>query len=83
MSPLWYLVDWRMHLAMRFLQDDNQKLSHIAANLGYESDTAFSKAFKKKTGTTPSEYRYRERQDAAFSRQSSLQFARGRPPDNR
>jgi AraC-like DNA-binding protein len=56
MSPLGYLVDWRMHLAMRFLQDDNQKLPHIAANLGCESDTAFSKAFKKRTGTTPSEY---------------------------
>ena len=56
-SPLEYLSDWRMHLAQRFLQQEGQKLSWIASRLGYDSDTAFSKAFKARTGTTPSEYR--------------------------
>jgi AraC-like DNA-binding protein len=70
-SPLEYLADWRMHLAMRFLQDNSQKLSIIAANLGYESDTTFSKAFKKRTGTTPSEYRARKREDSIFPRRDT------------
>lgn len=62
-SPLEYLSDWRMHLAKRFLRDESQKLSLIASNLGYDSDTAFSKAFKHRTGSTPSEYRNRKKHD--------------------
>jgi AraC-like DNA-binding protein len=60
-SPLEYLADWRMHLAMGLLRDHSKKLSLIAANLGYESEVAFSKAFKKRTGFTPSAYRHHKR----------------------
>ena len=56
-APLDYLTDWRMHVAKRALWEGKQKLSQIAADVGYGSDTAFSKAFKSRTGTTPTEYR--------------------------
>ena len=55
--PLEYLSDWRMHLAKRLLHQDKEKLSSVASQLGYDSDTAFSKAFKSRTGATPTEYR--------------------------
>ena len=59
-APLEYVSDWRMQVAKGLLQEDSQKLSWVASVLGYESDTAFSKAFKRTTGTTPAGYRQRK-----------------------
>lgn len=55
--PLDYLTAWRMHLALSLLKRADLKLAVVAARLGYESDTAFAKVFKKRYGMTPSRYR--------------------------
>lgn len=57
-APLEYLTQWRMHLAQGLLRGPD-KLARVAASVGYDSETAFSKAFQRLTGTTPSAWRGR------------------------
>jgi AraC-like DNA-binding protein len=56
-TPLEYLTSWRMHKAMALLQNGDQKLFEVAKSVGYDSDAAFSKAFKRILGIAPREYR--------------------------
>jgi AraC-like DNA-binding protein len=55
-SPLEYVTEWRMQKAMQLLEQHNKKLIDIARSVGYESDAAFSKAFKRVVGANPGEY---------------------------
>ncbi len=52
-APLTYLAEWRMRLAERALQEEATPVSVIARSLGYTSESAFSNAFKRMTGTSP------------------------------
>ena len=54
MPPGRYLVSWRMHLASLLLRHERLTVSQVAARLGYESDAAFSRAFKRHIGVPPS-----------------------------
>ena len=56
-TPLEYVTEWRMQKAMPLLQQRDKKLVDVARLVGYESDAAFSKAFKRVVGASPSEYR--------------------------
>jgi AraC-like DNA-binding protein len=56
-TPLEYLTSWRMYKAIGPLQKDDRKLLGIAKSVGYDSDAAFSKAFKRVLGVAPREYR--------------------------
>jgi AraC-like DNA-binding protein len=56
-TPVEYLTNWRMYKASGLLQDDDKKLFEIAKSVGYQSDAAFSKAFKRVLGVAPREYR--------------------------
>ena len=56
-APLTYLTDWRMRLAERALADDGTPVSVVAQTLGYASESAFSHAFKRVTGSSPKAYR--------------------------
>jgi AraC-like DNA-binding protein len=55
--PIQYLTRWRMQIAARRLADRNAKIAAIAQDVGYESEAAFSRAFKKTVGQSPSEWR--------------------------
>ena len=48
-----YVVRWRMHLAATWLRDDGAALGELAGRLGYRSEAAFSRAFKRVVGTSP------------------------------
>jgi AraC-like DNA-binding protein len=61
-APLSYLTEWRMRLAQRALRDDQDSISQIAASLGYTSESAFSNAFKRVTGSAPRHYRHAARE---------------------
>jgi len=61
-SPLDYLLRWRMRLAARDLSQGHASLSEIALAVGYESEAAFSTAFKRVMGCPPKHYRTRLRQ---------------------
>ena len=50
--PMQYLALWRMQLASRLLVDGGQ-VAAVAGAVGYESEAAFSRAFKKLVGQAP------------------------------
>ncbi|AWW35942.1 AraC family transcriptional regulator [Streptomyces cadmiisoli] len=56
-SPLAYLTWWRMTIAGRQLQGTDTALRTIAQRVGYTSEFAFNRAFKREYGTTPGTYR--------------------------
>jgi AraC-like DNA-binding protein len=45
-TPLEYVTEWRMQKVMQLLEHRDKKLIDVARSVGYESDAAFSKAFK-------------------------------------
>jgi AraC-like DNA-binding protein len=55
-SPMEYLTRWRMLLAGDRLANSNDPISTIALSLGYESESAFSTAFKRVMGCSPRQY---------------------------
>jgi AraC-like DNA-binding protein len=55
--PMHYLAKWRMQIASELLSGSNANIASIAAKTGYESDAAFSRAFKKMIGIPPSAWR--------------------------
>ena len=58
--PMHYLARWRMHLAATLLADNAAKVSAVAREVGYDSEAAFSRAFKKLTGVAPAAWRHRQ-----------------------
>jgi AraC-like DNA-binding protein len=57
MPPIHYLAKWRMQVASEMLNRGNAGMAMIAAEIGYESEAAFSRAFKKMMGVPPSAWR--------------------------
>jgi AraC-like DNA-binding protein len=57
--PMQYLAKWRMQIAAELLSRGNSNMANIAAQIGYESEAAFSRAFKKMIGLPPSAWRLR------------------------
>jgi AraC-like DNA-binding protein len=55
-SPMQYLMRWRMLLAGDRMANTSDSISEIARSLGYESASAFTKAFKKIIGCSPRQY---------------------------
>jgi AraC-like DNA-binding protein len=62
--PMQYLTNWRMQLAAGRLRDTDAKVVDVALDVGYESEAAFSRAFKRVVGVAPGTWR-RERRTAA------------------
>jgi AraC-like DNA-binding protein len=56
-TPMGYVVAWRMQLACDRLRNTGGSLAAIAATVGYESEQAFNRAFKRITGVTPGRWR--------------------------
>jgi AraC-like DNA-binding protein len=59
LPPMRYLTQWRLQLAARMLSDGEAKVSAVALDVGYESEAAFSRAFKKTVGSSPAAWRRR------------------------
>lgn len=57
MPPKSYLTTWRMEKAADLLTHSNLPLNDIASEVGYASDTAFNRAFKRTFGESPHQYR--------------------------
>jgi AraC-like DNA-binding protein len=62
-TPLEYVTEWRMQKAIQLLKQRDKKLIDVARSVGYESDAAFSKTFKRVVGASPGEYRKRESEE--------------------
>ena len=59
--PMQYLAQWRLQLAAELLASGRTKIAAVGAQVGYESEAAFSRAFKRGTGVSPSAWRARRR----------------------
>src|SRR5262249_32634207 len=62
--PMQYLTQWRMQAASRLLRDTRSTVASIALDVGYDSEAAFARAFKRSTGVPPAAWR---RQQGATS----------------
>jgi len=56
--PMQYLTRWRMVLAAGMLRKDQGNLARIAEGVGYESEAAFNRAFKREYGVSPGVWRH-------------------------
>ena len=55
--PMSYLARWRLQLAAEQLVNSSAKVAAIGAQVGYDSEAAFSRAFKRETGLSPAAWR--------------------------
>jgi len=55
--PMTYLTRWRLQLAAKSLTNTPRGVAEIAADVGYESEAAFNRAFKREFGLPPGRYR--------------------------
>ncbi len=58
-TPMQYLTQWRMVLASNLLSQSNAPLASIAQDVGYQTDAAFSRAFRREFGAPPAAWRRR------------------------
>ncbi|HTM76392.1 MAG TPA: AraC family transcriptional regulator, partial [Devosia sp.] len=56
-SPMKYVARWRMQLAARRLENPGISIAQAGAEVGYESEAAFNRAFKKVVGLPPGAWR--------------------------
>jgi AraC-like DNA-binding protein len=56
-SPIRYLTEWRMHVAAELLVSTELGVAQVARRVGYDSEEAFSRAFKRSLGSSPSTWR--------------------------
>ena len=56
-SPIHYLAGWRMHLARHMLRETTLGIGEIAGRVGYESEAAFNRAFRRFVGSPPATWR--------------------------
>jgi AraC-like DNA-binding protein len=55
--PMQYLTNWRMQAAAALLRDTNATVASVAQDVGYESEAAFARAFKRAVGKPPAAWR--------------------------
>jgi transcriptional regulator GlxA family with amidase domain len=67
-SPIAYLTGWRLRLAAQALTSSPKGVADIAAAVGYESEAAFNRAFKRTFGVPPARYRRQNRPQASSQR---------------
>jgi transcriptional regulator GlxA family with amidase domain len=72
-SPMEYLTRWRMLLAGDRLRSSSEPILSIAVSLGYESESAFGKAFKRVMGRSPRQYGRRENPNPTYINQEFKQ----------
>ncbi|HEY2831882.1 MAG TPA: AraC family transcriptional regulator [Sporichthyaceae bacterium] len=60
-SPIKYLTEWRMHVAQDLLTATDLSVAAVGRRVGYDSEEAFSRAFKRARGSAPGAWRLRAR----------------------
>jgi AraC-like DNA-binding protein len=67
--PMSYLTRWRLQIGARMLKSGNRSVAEIAAEVGYESEASFNRAFKREFAVPPARFRLNSRTAAAASPQ--------------
>ncbi len=78
--PMQYLTRWRMQLAARRLEAHGASLGQVAEAVGYASEAAFQRAFKKHVGETPGAWRRGRTGGAAAKHRSGFDGSKGNDP---
>jgi len=68
--PIQYLTRWRMALAGQALREGREPVARIAERLGYESEAAFNRAFKREYGAPPAAWRRAQTSRMAITKQT-------------
>jgi AraC-like DNA-binding protein/mannose-6-phosphate isomerase-like protein (cupin superfamily) len=76
--PLTYLVRWRLQLAARLLQTTQKTILQVAVDVGYESEAAFNRAFRREFDLPPAQYRRKLAGNGAGVRITSSESPPGR-----
>ena len=63
-APMAYLTDWRLELGAELLRSTRRSVLAVAGEVGYESEAAFNRAFKRRFSLPPARYRKSQRQPA-------------------
>jgi AraC-like DNA-binding protein len=66
-SPMQYLTRWRLALSAKALRSNAEPIRRIAERCGYESESAFNRAFKRKFGMPPASWRKHEGREPGTS----------------
>src|SRR4029079_6042233 len=74
--PTTYLTRWRLPLAAESLKAPSRGVADIAGDIGYESEAAFSRAFKREFGRPPGRYRSDHRRPPAMATRAQTGSAR-------
>jgi len=82
-APMSYLARCRLQLAARMLQTTRRAIVQTALDVGYESEAAFNRAFKREFGLPPAQYRRRLAADGMNRAGSRGNRAAGRGPSKR
>jgi pimeloyl-ACP methyl ester carboxylesterase/AraC-like DNA-binding protein len=72
--PMRYCSRWRMHVAANMLRDGKQTTANIAYSVGFNSEAAFNRAFKREFGEPPATWRRRVEAEAAAQNGASIQL---------
>jgi AraC-like DNA-binding protein len=71
-SPMAYLAQWRMKLGAQILQSTGNSVAEVAAAVGYGSEAAFNRAFKREFDCPPGQFRRRHKGTLAESSRASM-----------
>jgi AraC-like DNA-binding protein len=55
--PMKYVTGWRMRVATERLRETQRSVAQIAADVGYESEIGFARAFKRELSVSPAQWR--------------------------
>jgi transcriptional regulator GlxA family with amidase domain len=64
-APMTYLTEWRLELGAEALRSTSRSVQQVAVEVGYDSEAAFNRAFKRKFALPPAKYRRASRTRAA------------------
>lgn len=78
-SAMHYVARWKMHTALVWIKDGDAPLSELASRLGYESEAAFSRAFKRVVGSSPGAIRRRTEGSARLSERAPPEWGQLEP----
>jgi AraC-like DNA-binding protein len=73
-SPMAYLADWRLELGAEALRSTGRSVVQVAGQVGYESGAAFNRAFKRRFGKPPAQYRRAHREQRRAAAASEREF---------
>jgi AraC-like DNA-binding protein len=62
-TPIAYLTRWRLQLGAQLLKSTSNSVAQLAAEVGYESESAFNRAFKREFGLPPARFRMEAKSD--------------------